>query len=376
MEPILILDGGLGTSLERNYGCKFSPATPLWSSDLLVSDPATLQRCQADFGRVPVDILLTATYQVSVEGFRKTRPPSTGPQPPSSQKPSSEAAPPISDGIPRERIPGYVDTALHIGEAATRGHPASSLALSVGPYGACMVPSQEYSGAYDDEHAGFESLCAWHGDRLRVFGEVAGLGARVGYVALETIPRVDEIRAMRRALTQEPALRGVKFWMSCLFPGEEGKLPDGSTVEDAVTAMLCPDTPAGESGVGNEEEIGCWGIGINCTKVYKLEGLIRRYEDVVEALVSRGKVTAWPALVLYPDGTNGEVYNTTTQTWEMPESADADGKAAGERQSWAAQLADVVRATRARGRPWRQIVVGGCCMASAEDIAALRAELL
>ncbi|KAM3515500.1 hypothetical protein MY11210_000873 [Beauveria gryllotalpidicola] len=367
--PVLIMDGGLGTSLEQKYSCKFDHRTPLWSSDLLVSDPARLERCQADFGRVPVDVLLTATYQVSVAGFARTRTPAH------------------PDGIPRARIPHYIREAVRIARRGGAATAAGRIALSVGPYGACMTPSQEYSGAYDDAHSSGEALYAWHRERLALFAaavegcdddddeaEEAQTRHRIGFVALETVPRVDEIVAMRRALAAAAAaaassgpLAALPCWVSCLFPGDDGclLLPDGSSVEAAVRAMLDP-APAPPA----------WGVGINCTKVHKLDALLREYEAAVEKLrreeEEEGMATAaWPALVLYPDGTNGEVYDTVTQTWETREGQGT----AAERGPWAKQLAEVVRATRRRGS-WRQIIVGGCCMASAEDIAALRAELL
>lgn len=339
MAPILILDGGLGTALEQKYNLAFSPATPLWSAHLLVSDPDTLLACQADFGRgVPVDVLLTATYQVSVAGFAGTRTPAS-PQ-----------------GIGRAQIPGYVDAAVRIAARATRRGDAAAVALSVGPYGACMLPSQEYSGAYDDAHGTRAALREWHLERMRLFAAVPELSSRVGYVALETIPRVDEIEAMRQALDSVPELSSVPFWMSCLYPGDAEALPDGSAPEDAVRAMLDPR-------LANAVP---WGVGINCTKVWKLDALLRRYEATIAGLLRDGLVKAWPALVLYPDGTNGEVYNTTTQKWELPDDATV-----GERVPWEAQLAEVVRGTEERGG-WRQIIVGGCCMASCEDIKRLR----
>ena len=86
-------------------------------------------------------------------------------------------------------------------------------------------------------------------------------------------------------------------------------------------------------------------------------------------MVKNEQLNSWPALVLYPDGTNGEVYNTTTQTWELPEGVEAAGK------TWEEQLAEVVEATRDRGE-WPVIVVGGCCRASSDDIKRLRLRLL
>ncbi|EGX91095.1 homocysteine S-methyltransferase [Cordyceps militaris CM01] len=170
---------------------------------------------------------------------------------------------------------------------------------------------------------------------------------------------------MRGALAGDAALAALPFWVSCLYP-DGRRLPDGSDVAAALRAMLDPAAAPGPP---------AWGVGINCTKVGRLDALLRQYEAGVEALLREGAARAWPALVLYPDGTNGEVYDTTTQRWEVPEAAREGQEEGGGGPSWAAQLAAVVRATRSRGR-WRQILVGGCCRASAEDIAALRAELL
>jgi homocysteine S-methyltransferase len=395
MAPILILDGGLGTSLERQYGVKFDHSRPLWSSDLLVSDPGTLLACQADFGRrVPVDILLTATYQVSAEGFAKTPRPSTGDADATANADSDASVHALARageslvaagdggrparlsnandssimGIPRPSIPHYIETAVQLAEKAKLAHAA--VALSVGPYGACMVPSQEYSGAYDDAHSTLDGLTSWHADRLHLFAaavcspdspSAATTAPGLRFVAVETIPRVDEILALRVALARaHPGLASLPFWISCLFPGHAETLPDGSSVDAAVDAMLLPRPDAAMP----------WAIGINCTKVDKLDALLRRYEAAVARLLRERHIQAWPALVLYPDGTNGEVYNTETQQWDATPSDSSPH----ERRAWHLQLADLVRHTEARGH-WAQIVVGGCCMASYHDIYKLRETL-
>lgn len=359
---ILILDGGLGTSLEQQYGVCFShDATPLWSAHLVLADgdvlpdgdedgarggQSVLFRCQSDFARIPVDVLLTATYQVSAEGFAR------------------------SGVVDPDRIPLHLETAVRTAErAVASAHDASAvIALSLGPYGACMVPSQEYSGRYDAAHDSRAALCAWHLDRLRLFAPVERLTQRVAYVALETLPRVDEIEAARQAVeaafnSPSTFASAVAFWISCLYPSGE-TLPDGTTPEDAVRAMLDPATAPGAVP---------WGIGINCTKVDKLDALVRRYEAAVAMMRRQGLVGEWPALILYPDGTNGQVYNTTTQKWEEEEPPEGGRDAA--RVPWERQLADVVEGVETRGQ-WRQVVVGGCCMASCDDVARLRSLLV
>lgn len=287
MASIQILDGGLGTSLQDHYSVNFdSTTTPLWASHLLISDPTTLQSCQTDFGSAGADVLLTATYQVSPEGFARTK------------------TPEYPDGIPRHAIGRFLRRAVDIAERS-RGQDSMKIALSLGPYGACMIPGQEYSGAYDAAHDDEESLYRWHLDRLRLFTETEGdLLSRVQYVAFETIPRLDEVRAVRRAIHDSGITTA--FWIACVFPREDDSLPDGSEIERVVNAAVAPV----------DGGLVPWGIGMNCTKVHKLPALIEKYGVAVDKAVVAGQVAVTPALVLYPDGTDGEVYNTTSQTWE------------------------------------------------------------
>lgn len=296
-KEILIFDGGLGTSLEDKYHVRFSESTPLWSSHLLVSDSQTLAACQADFAP-HVDVLQTPTYQVSIEGFKATK---------------TEQWP---NGIDQAAIVPFLEDALHVAERA-RGDGHAQLSLSVGPYGACMVPSQEYSGRYDAAHDSLEALYEWHYARFRLFASTRSLFNRIGYVAFETIPRVDEIVAVRKLVKElvgsgkgssPSSLQQVPHWISCLFPGEENMLPDGSSVQQVIEAMLSSEISG----------IVPWGVGINCTKIAKLPSLVAEYEAAVDNLINSGRLAKWPSLVLYPDGTNGEVYNTTTRRWELP----------------------------------------------------------
>lgn len=291
MASVQILDGGLGTSLQDQYGVKFdSTNTPLWASHLLVSDPDTLQACQQDFGVAGVDVLLTATYQVSPEGFVRTK---TAEYP---------------DGIPNHAIARFLQTSVDIAERA-KVRDSAKIALSLGPYGACMIPGQEYSGAYDGAHDNEESLYRWHLDRLELFLEAKGnLLSRMQYVAFETLPRLDEVRAVRRVIHDSGIT--TPFWISCVFPREDDLLPDGSSIGQVVQTAIAPMDGA----------LAPWGIGMNCTKVHKLPALIEKFGVAVEEAIAACQVAAAPALVLYPDGTNGEVYNTTTQNWERPDS--------------------------------------------------------
>ncbi|KAG4429146.1 hypothetical protein IFR05_015375, partial [Cadophora sp. M221] len=70
--PITLLDGGLGTTLADQHSYEFSPSNTLWSSLLLLTSPSLLVAVQTAFVDAGVDILLTATYQASYEGFART----------------------------------------------------------------------------------------------------------------------------------------------------------------------------------------------------------------------------------------------------------------------------------------------------------------
>ncbi|KAJ5573541.1 uncharacterized protein N7459_007968 [Penicillium hispanicum] len=340
MPSIQILDGGLGTSLQDQYGVSFdSTNTPLWSSHLLVGDPATLEACQKDFGTVGVDVLLTATYQVSTEGFARTK--------------TAE----FPNGIPSSAVGRFLQTAVDVAERA-KVRDSAKVALSLGPYGACMIPGQEYSGDYDVAHDSEDALYQWHLDRLRLFLEADGdLLARVQYVAFETLPRLDEVRAVRRAIRDSGIT--APFWIACVFPREDELLPDGSSIAQVVQTAVAPMSNG----------LVPWGVGINCTKIHKLPDLIEKFGASVNEAIAAGWISAAPTLVLYPDGTNGEVYNTTTQTWEKLTDQDKEGQ--GDNRPWGVQLAQVVNDASTKG-PFRSFLVGGCCKASHHDIKNLR----
>jgi len=314
--PIHLLDGGLGTTLADQHSCTFDTSTPLWSSHLLITDPDTLLAVQTAFVEAGADVLLSATYQVSFEGFALTRTKTEG----------------DGEGISEERAAGLMRSAVGIARGALEGggrgewngRGKGRVALSLGAYGATMIPSQEYSGKYDGERMSVSGLKEWHLKRLRAFApsSEAGAGAARSYsldeeerrkcwenvdlVAFETLPLLHEITAVRQVMYELEAEGASKrdFWISCVFPGEEMGLPDGSSVENVVRTML----------EKREGESVPMGVGINCTKVGKLEGLVMEFEGVMSEMVRKGEAE-WPVLVVYPDGTDGEVYDTVTKEW-------------------------------------------------------------
>ncbi len=70
MAPVVrILDGGLSTALEKS-GYEIS-GDPLWSARLLATDPACVVAAHEKFVHAGADVITTASYQASVDGFIK-----------------------------------------------------------------------------------------------------------------------------------------------------------------------------------------------------------------------------------------------------------------------------------------------------------------
>jgi homocysteine S-methyltransferase len=226
--PILLLDGGLGTSLEDLHGVEFSEKTPLWSGHLLISSPRMLQELHSAFAAAGADVIETATYQTSFAGFSKT---------PRTDSDSGEV------GYSRDEAEHYMRTAVAIARRAIDSSARQDnvlLALSLGPLGATLTPSAEFTGAYPVQYADWQGLHAFHDERLRVFAHDAATWALVDVVAFETLPVAREVRAVREGMArlQREGL-GRPYWVACVFR-EDLTLPDGSKVAEVVREMLAP----------------------------------------------------------------------------------------------------------------------------------------
>ncbi|KAB8071376.1 Homocysteine S-methyltransferase [Aspergillus leporis] len=357
--PILLLDGGLGTTLgEPPHNITFNFEMPLWSAHLLISSPSTLQAVHEAFATAGADILLTATYQTSFEGFTRTNPRYT----------AEDAAQYMRSAIPLAK------------RAAASSERPVKVALSLGPYGATTSPGTEYSGLYPEEMNSESKLRKWHGRRLCVFVDEHGSWDEVEYVAFETVRRADEARAVRGAMmdvfadtyqgqgpgSEERSQLATKkpWWVCGVFPSEE---VDEEDVRTWVRAAV--GTQETRPGVYLPRP---WGLGVNCTRIGNVGRIVSIMQDELRhlsGLGTKGFVDEWdsktgrPWLVLYPDGTLGEKYDPVTKTWVATETGR-------ETRPWDEVYWEVVQ-----GLPsdeWEGIIMGGCCRAGPEQIAALR----
>jgi homocysteine S-methyltransferase len=329
-QPLLLLDGGLGTTLEDLEGVKFSSkATPLWSSHLLITAPNQLRRVHSGFVDAGADILLTATYQACLTGFTRTRLNSR----------------PISTAEARR----YMLSAIALARQAFDSHTCGLVALSLGAYGAILTPSAEYSGAYGNMHE--LDLVAFHQERLSIFLSEPEVWGDIDLVAIETIPRLDEIRAVRSVMANIPENSRKPYWISCVFPNSDVALPDGSSIPAVISALL--------NGQGDPP----FAIGFNCTKVCHVPHLVQQFEHAIEEAGLQ-----FPRLVLYPDGASHRKYDTSSQQWVDIEGHKAESK------TWEHQVSAIVTEIVSRAK-WEAILVGGCCKTTPAHIAKLRRNL-
>ncbi|WVQ75827.1 hypothetical protein IAR50_005460 [Cryptococcus sp. DSM 104548] len=358
---ILILDGGMGTTLEA-LGHDTSSA--LWGSELLFSQPEVIEDVHRRYWEAGSDLVESATYQLtphnlqdhlSVSSSQASNILQTG------VKIASDPSPPSSE--PRK--------------------PGRGVVLSMGPFGSTLQPGQEYAGIYpppfgpghstncfttaqqEEEKAAVEALAEHHLSKLLAVAQDEQTWSKIEWIAFETIPVLHEARAIRRAMGKlEEKLgegRRKKFWIAAPFP--EGQhpqiLPSGghASVSLFLSTLL---------GLPEDGPIPC-GVGVNCTNPSYLPTILQGLTSSVIALPMPVKK---PWLVFYPDG--GQVYDVVSRTWTVAPSSPANAQEWAERIGGLAIRYGNVLTDDQSDRAWRGVIVGGCCKSSFDEIRALR----
>jgi homocysteine S-methyltransferase len=298
-DRVTILDGGLATALEA-AGADISD--DLWSARLLLDEPSAIADAHRAYLDAGADVIITASYQASLDGFMRRG---------------------ISGDAAADLIGSSVTLARDVRDAwwgeGRPGRHRPLVAASIGPYGAVLADGSEYRGNYGVSVA---ELAAFHGPRLRTLIE-----REPDLLAIETIPSLDEARAIAQALGTMPD--ALPAWWSFTCRDEE-HLADGSAFADAVAvASNAPRAAA---------------VGVNCSDPRLVEPLAR-----VAALRSGLPVVAYP--------NRGAGWNAKAKRW------DGDG-------------VDDLAALAPRWRDAGARLIGGCCGTLPADIRAIRAALV
>jgi homocysteine S-methyltransferase len=233
---VVVLDGGMSTALELAGHDLSSDA--LWSGRLLLSDPAAVRDAHLAFYRAGAAVAITASYQVTFDGFAKR-------------------------GISSDQTARLLRTSVQLARsAASEVDGQRWVAASVGPYGAMLADGSEYRGRYGLSR---KELLAFHRPRIQEL-----IAARPDALAVETIPDVDEAEAVLEVIRGS----GVPTWLSYSIRGDR----------------TCAGQPLAEAfavAAGIPEVIA---VGVNCCAP----------GDVSNAVTVARRVTGLP-VVAYPN---------------------------------------------------------------------------
>jgi len=293
VSAIRVLDGGMATELE---GRGSDISGPLWSAHVLDTAPEKIAAVHLDYLRAGADCISTVSYQVSAMGYAEMGRATTD-----------------AERAMRESVA--------IAEAAREEYGRESdrpvfIAASIGPYGAALHNGAEFHGRYD---ISFDNLVAYHAERLAVIADT-----NADLIALETLPSLEEGRAIAAALSQ---FRDLRAWVSftckdALHVAHGERLADCASLLDALPQAVA--------------------LGVNCTAPH-----------LISSLIGEARAGTSKPIFVYPN--SGEMWDAATRRWYGTSNV-TEFAAMAER--WYAAGAQAV---------------GGCCRTTPAHIRAVRA---
>lgn len=285
----LVLDGGLSNQLEA---AGHDLSDDLWSARLLAERPDAVRSAHLAYYEAGADVVTTASYQATFEGFARHG----------------------IDAVSTAELLRLSVTLAREAAALTAAERPLWVAASAGPYGAMLADGSEYRGRYGLSVADLERF---HRPRLEVLSDAAP-----DVLALETVPDLDEARALLRAVRG----LGVPAWLSFTVTGDRTRA--GQPLAEAFALAADAD-----------EVIA---VGVNCCDP----------RDADTAVPLAARVTGKP-VVVYPN--SGESWDAASRTWRGP-------------TRFSPRQASAWRDTGAR-------LVGGCCRVGPEAIAKVADEV-
>ena len=280
LRGVRVLDGGLATELEF-LGARIDG--PLWSAHVLEDDPGKVKAVHRAYIEAGADCIVTASYQISRMGY-------------------------LEAGYPVQYADAALLHAVELARSVRAGFPGRRIvvASSLGPFGAALHNGAEYHGNYD---CTFAELVEFHRQRIAVLAE--GRPA-ADLLAFETIPSLDEARAIAEALACWP---GLAAWFS--FTCRDARHVAHGEPLAACAAFVAglPQTVA---------------VGVNCTP-----------PSLMLALIAELRTASSKPIIVYPN--SGETWDAAARCWTGTADPAAYGDSALE---WFAAGAQIV---------------GGCC---------------
>ncbi|MCT4457596.1 homocysteine S-methyltransferase [Lactiplantibacillus paraplantarum] len=285
----VVSDGAMATELEKR-GVTTNSA--LWSATAMLDHPEAIQAVHQSYLAAGAQIMTTNTYQANVPAFEQA-------------------------GIPLAQARQLIQQAVKIAHTArdVSGMTDASIAGSIGPYGAYLADGSEYTGAYQLTTTAYQEF---HRERLALMMTVG-----VDVLALETMPRLDEVQALVQLITatwsQQP------YWVSF-------------SIKDPQT--LCDGTPLATAAQWVAAQPNVVAVGVNCTTLENIEPALATLKAAVNI-----------PLIVYPN--SGDQYDPVTKTWQSTNLSH--------------QFSAFVPRWLAAGAR----IIGGCCRTTPADITTV-----
>jgi homocysteine S-methyltransferase len=255
---IVVLDGALATELERR-GANLDD--PLWSARILLDAPDLIRQVHLDYLRAGADILTTASYQASFEGFTRL-------------------------GISEKEATGLFLRSVRLAAEAREQFLEESperesgirplIAASLGSFGAFLADGSEYRGEYGVTPSQLESF---HRRRVEAL-----LESSPDLLAFETVPSRLEGEVIAELAEDFPEISSWVSFSCC----DELHICDGELFRDCVKA------------VSQSKQVVA--AGLNCTSPH-----------LVESLLHSADGSAIGYLLAYPN--SGEGWDARNRRW-------------------------------------------------------------
>jgi homocysteine S-methyltransferase len=254
--PVVILDGGLASELER-HGADLRD--PLWSAKMLLDNPGLIRHIHEDYFRAGADVGTSASYQASYLGFTRRG-----------------VSPKRAGELLRLSVRLVREARDHIWNESPAHRARPLVAASIGCFGATLADGSEYRGVYD---LGVDELVDWHRPRLDTL-----LEENPDVLACETVPCLKEAEALARLLAeyQTPA------WVSACCRDDEHLSSGEPFIEALQIWESLPNIVA---------------VGFNCTPPVFAEQLV-----AVAKRHTRKRVVAYP--------NSGEAWDAERKQWQ------------------------------------------------------------
>ena len=257
---VLALDGGLSTALEAQG---LAIDGPMWTGELLLSNPEAVTAAHRSFVDAGADIIITGSYQLSFEGGRRTS---------------------WSDDD--------VERALRNSTAAARlaSNDDTLVAASIGPFGAHLNDGSEFLGRYGVSAGAIRD---YHDRRLDIL-----LDTEPDLLAVETMPDLTEVQILLDLLESKSV--DMPYWVSFTV-SEPGTISGGGNFAEACALV--------------ENYANAMAVGINCSPLSVITPTLSGVYTELPFVVYPNAGQSWDAESMSWAGTHEFATHAHVEEW-------------------------------------------------------------